>query len=140
MRLAGYIVVLAVLFLFSNMKLIAADTFTPVYNLSVVYAEKGQCGEAIKILKELLKGRENSPSLHFNLGVCYYKEGLSKEAIYEFKKVLSLSPDDYNSHFNLGIIYYEKKDYKKAREHFRRALEINDKDPLVRCWVERVGK
>lgn len=121
-----------VFFVFSNAKLMSMDTTTPLYNLSVIYAQKSRYDDAIEISKDLLKTNRNLPAVHFNLGVCFYGKKMADAAVYEFQQALRFNPNDYDSHFNLGFIFYEKKDYKKSLEEFKASLRGNDKDGSAR--------
>jgi tetratricopeptide (TPR) repeat protein len=137
-RLAGYAVLTALFFIFSNAKFTAADTVTPLYNLSVIYAKKGMYDESMDISRRLLERRKDLPAAHFNLGVCYYGKNMFEEAIGEFRQTLRFNPDDYNSRFNLGLIYYQKKDYAKALDEFNRALAIDNRDAVLYYSIGRV--
>lgn len=108
-RLKIYAAALAVFLLFSNARVMAVDTVTPLYNLSVIYAQKGLYDKAIDITRELLAVHPDMAAAHFNLGVCYYAKGMTDEAAAEFKEALRLNPRDRNSRYNLSVIRRQRK-------------------------------
>ncbi|OIO79428.1 MAG: hypothetical protein COW11_05480 [Candidatus Omnitrophica bacterium CG12_big_fil_rev_8_21_14_0_65_43_15] len=126
-------------FVFSNVRAISADSTTPLYNLSVIYAKKEMYDEAIGISKKLLKQDWQLPMVHFNLGVCYYGKKEMPEAISEFKQALLLSPEHHDSHFNLGMIYYnETKDLVLALREFKLSIRGNEKDLAAHYWIGKI--
>jgi len=133
-----YAVFLAVFLVFSNVTVISADTCTPLYNLSVIYAKKGMYDEAIDVSKRLLKQDWGLPMVHFNMGVCFYGKKMINEAVYEFKEAIRLNPHDYDSHFNLGLIYYGQKDFKTAFKEFKASLRGGEKDFASYYWLGRI--
>jgi tetratricopeptide (TPR) repeat protein len=137
-RVALYAAFLLVFLAFSNVTVISADTCTPLYNLSVIYARRGMYDEAIGVSKKLLKQGWSMPMVHFNLGVCFYGKKMHKEAAVEFNEAVRLNPKDYDSHFNLGLIYYEQKDIKKAFKEFEASLRGSDKDLASHYWLGKI--
>lgn len=139
-HLAAYILVFLVFFIFSNIKIIAADNFTPMYNLAVIYEKNGSYDKAIDVSEKLLKQKWELPMVHFNLGVCFYQKKMAAEAQKEFQETLKFNPNDKDSHFNLGIIYYENKNYKDALQEFESSIRGSDKDIASYYWIGKIYK
>lgn len=137
-QLKLYAVFLAIFLIFSNVTVISADTCTPLYNLSVIYAKKGMYDEAIDVSKRLLSQGWSMPMVHFNMGVCFYGKKMPRDAVFEFNEAIRLNPKDYDSHFNLGLIYYDQKDLKRAFEEFEASLRGGEKDLASHYWLGKI--
>jgi len=92
--------------------------------LAVIYYQRGQLDEAIRVFGILAADKADDPHFHSNLGVVYMQKGLLDAAIKEFKTAVTLAPAYHEAYANLGLAFTKKKQLKDARQAYEHALRI----------------
>jgi protein O-mannosyl-transferase len=87
--------------------------------------ERGDLGEAFKVLLEGMKINPLEPKLHNNIGVIFARTGKLDQAEKEFRKEIEMNPEYSDAYFNLGILYGEKGEWPRMEEMWRKTLEID---------------
>jgi len=90
-----------------------------------VLAESGKSAEAIKILQDMLTGKEDDQKVYAGMVQIYQRDKKFKDA----EKVLLSSEKYYKNNeaynFMLGSIYERQKEFDKAETVFKKILESN---------------
>ena len=85
-------------------------------------ADRSDEGEAV--LRELLRGQQDHPELHFYLGnALNYKKQLSA-AVAEWRAAIRLKPDFPTAHNNLGVALQDQGKLPEAVVEFREAIRL----------------
>jgi len=109
-----------------------------LYNLGVMYMEKGDNVRAIQTLKacigyiketgltkvNLAMYADSYLGATTNLGFIYTQLGMYNDAEKVLKEALKFRPDDLDANCNLGTTYYVMGDFEKASEQMRRCADI----------------
>lgn len=95
-----------------------------LYNLGVLYSEKGEYEKAILYFEKFLEAEPDSSDVYVNIGILYRKLNRPSEAELYLKKAVELDDNPVVPFFALADIYEEKKDYKKAVELYGKLEEI----------------
>ncbi|MDP9193948.1 MAG: tetratricopeptide repeat protein [Acidobacteriota bacterium] len=88
-------------------------------------AQSGNTEEAIRSLKEALKGDEDRPETEFNLGIFLAGRGRTEEAIVHYERALAARPNLTAAWIRLGTARRECGNLQGAIDAYRRALEID---------------
>ncbi|MFH0774310.1 MAG: DUF2723 domain-containing protein [bacterium] len=96
-----------------------------LYSLGLVYKDKGELDEALKIFKALGDRADG----HYGLGMVYQKRGEFDKAILEYKKAIELDPTKIFLHHSLGAVLLEMGNYEEAVSAFKGAISYQPNDP-----------
>jgi tetratricopeptide (TPR) repeat protein len=99
-----------------------------MYNLSVVYGEKGDSKNAKEIVSRALKLDPKNPLLQASLGNVLIDEQNYAKAKVLYERIVDVKPDFDIAHFNLGVINYEERNLDEAEKNYLDVLRINPKD------------
>ncbi|PRR76470.1 hypothetical protein [Clostridium thermopalmarium] len=75
------------------------------YNIALLYFNEGRDEDAIKILKECIKLKDNIIKYHRTLGVVYLTNGKHDEGIKEVRTAFKLNENDILTLNNAGCYY-----------------------------------
>lgn len=99
------------------------------FGLGLVYLERRDSANAVKVFKRLvkLKGAFESEHKHlFNeFGIQLRKSQLFAEALKYYARAMEFSKDDEHLYYNMGRALFEKNDPAKAKRFLDKALRIN---------------
>ena len=97
---------------------------SPMYyvNLSEVYRQLKQPGEALQIVERGLAENQDQLELYDALGVALADLNRQEEAVTAFREALTHSPNDSNSNYNLGMSLLVLGRQDEAHEAFKRSL------------------
>ena len=95
----------------------------PYIDIAIMYAEKGRFNDAISVIEDGLKIKEDSMLLWI-LGRAYYKRGNYLRAKELLEKANSIDPEFYFSYNDLGIVLMKLKKFGDANAAFTVALAI----------------
>jgi tetratricopeptide (TPR) repeat protein len=95
----------------------------PYIDISIMYVEKGRLNDAISVIEDGLKIKEDSMLL-WMLGRAYYKKGNYLRAKELLEKTNSIDPEFYFSYNDLGIVLMKLKKFGDANAAFTVALAI----------------
>jgi len=109
-----------------------------LYNLGVMYMEKGDNVKAIQTLKTSIRYIKSTGLTKVNLamysdaylgattnlGLIYTQLGMYNEAVEILKEALKFKPDDLDANCNLATAYYVMGDFEKASEQMRQCANI----------------
>ncbi len=110
-----------------------------LYNLGVMYREKGDYAKAVPILKRALAYIKATGYTKVNLamysdayvgscvnlGLIYTRIGMYEEAIKILKEAIQFKPRDLDANYNLGNVYYVMGDIEKASEQMRKFINLD---------------
>jgi Flp pilus assembly protein TadD len=101
------------------------DVFASV-NLSNVYCRQGRFGEAVEILKEVIKKDPQNAVAHNYIAIALGKQGNTREAEEFFQRSIMLNGNYSNAHFNLAVMYAntEPPSLELARKHYEMAKSL----------------
>ncbi len=93
--------------------------------------------ESIRIYRQIIKIKPNSPEAHFWLGYLYEEEGDRNKAIRQWRKTLELDPDHVDTLNALGYTYAEEGIKLDAAENLvKKALELK---PGIAAYLDSLG-
>lgn len=109
-----------------------------LYNLGVMYMEKGDSVKAIQTLKTSIRYIKSTGLTKVNLamysdaylgattnlGLIYTQVGMYNDAVKILKEALKFRADDLDANCNLATTYYVMGDLEKAIEQMRRCIEV----------------
>ena len=112
---------------------------TLLYNLGVMYIQKGNYPGAIESMRnsiKYIKGtgytrvnliiyKEAYMGASVNLGMIYTRVGLYNEAVKVLTEAIQFRPDDVDANYNLGVAYYLMGDMDKAASQMRRCIDLD---------------
>gem|GEM_PF-1484935 len=118
---------------------------TLLYNLGMMYMEKGNYADAVQFLKSSLDYIKSTgltkanlamyPEVYMgastNLGLVYARVGMYNEAIAVLKEAIQFRPDDLDANIDLGTVFYAMGDVDKAIEQMKRCIELDPKNASV---------
>ncbi len=96
-----------------------------LYNLGVMYQEKGDWQEAINYFQKVLETRPKADQPHLGIGLSYKKMGDFAKAEEYYKKALELDPNESKTYEALAAVYLATKQYEKAIPFVRQAVEYH---------------
>lgn len=99
-----------------------------MYNLSIVYSEKGSPENAKRVLNSALKLDPKNPLLQASLGNVLIDEQNYDKAKVLYERIVDVKPDFDIGHFNLGVINYQERNLGEAKKNYTDVLKINPKD------------
>jgi tetratricopeptide (TPR) repeat protein len=99
-----------------------------MYNLSVIYGEKGNTEDAKKVLKSALKLDPKNPLLQASLGNVMIDEQKYDKAKVLYERIVEVKPDFDIGHFNLGVINYQERNLKEAKKNYTDVLKLKPDD------------
>jgi len=95
----------------------------PYIDIAIMYVERGRLNDAISVIEDGLKTKED-PMLLWILGRAYYKKGNFLRAKELLEKANSMDPEFYFSYNDLGIVLMKLKKFGDANAAFTVALAI----------------
>jgi Tfp pilus assembly protein PilF len=90
--------------------------------LGVVYTQRGQFDEAIRVLERALVSNPFSGETFNTLAVAYMQKGLLETSEDMLLTALQINPDDAIARVNMGLLYTLWERYPEAVENFEAAL------------------
>ncbi len=99
-----------------------------MYNLSVVYSDKGSNKEAKQVLDKALKLDPKNPLLQASLGNVLIDEQKLDKAKVLYERIVDVKPDFDIAHFNLGVINYQERNLDEAERNYLDVLRISPND------------
>lgn len=106
--------------------------------LGVIYIEERKYDEAIKILEEDVKRKENYTKL-FHLGRAYYGKGSDKEALETWLRAYKLAPDYLPLNVDLALLYSDHKNYTEAKKYYLNAIKLGGLDSVDAKLIQNMG-
>ena len=114
------------------------DAPASLYNLGVMYGEKGDYAKAKQSLQACLKYINSTaytrinlamyPEIYMgaatNLGLIHTRSGMYDEAVKVLKAAIEFKADDVNANLNLANAYYLMGDMEKAIAQMRKCLKL----------------
>ena len=95
----------------------------PYIDIAIMLVERGKLNEAVSVIEDGLKVKED-PMLLWILGRTYYKKGNFLRAKELLEKANSMDPEFYFSYNDLGIVLMKLKKFGDANAAFTVALAI----------------
>jgi tetratricopeptide (TPR) repeat protein len=110
-----------------------AITFDPrnvkaMYNLSVIYGEKGNSSAAKDVLAKALKIEPKNPLLQASLGNVLIDEQKYDKAKVLYERIVDVKPDFDIAHFNLGVINFEERNLDESKKNYEAVLQLKPGD------------
>jgi tetratricopeptide (TPR) repeat protein len=96
-----------------------------LHMLGVAEFQEKNFGEAIRLISQATKLKNDSHLMHFNLGNALRAAGQLEDASNAFRAALALSPDDLEALKNLGNTYKERNMMAEAISCYDQLLEAN---------------
>jgi len=84
------------------------------FNLSGIYAEKGNYQKAMECLKRYEAIKPNAPSLLLNIAWLYWRMGQQEEALEKDKEILRIDPGNLFALEDLAINYAYREEYTET--------------------------
>jgi Flp pilus assembly protein TadD len=125
-----------------SLRIMPGDVFASV-NLSNVYCRQGRFGEAVEILKEVIKKDPQNAVAHNYIAIALGKQGNTREAEEFFQRSIMLNGNYSNAHFNLAVMYAntEPPSLELARKHYEMAKSLGaEPDSVMERRLDGVGK
>ena len=95
----------------------------PYIDIAIMYVEKGRLNDAISVIEDGLRIKED-PMLYWILGRTYYQKGNYQRAKELLERANSMDPEFYFSYNDLGIVLMKLKKFGDANAAFTVALAI----------------
>lgn len=99
-----------------------------MYNLSIIYGEKGNDAGAKEVLAKALKLEPKNPLLQASLGNIMIDEQKFDRAKELYERIVDVKPDFDIAHFNLGVINFEQKNLDEAKKNYEDDLNLKPGD------------
>ena len=96
-----------------------------LHMLGVAEFQEKNFGEAIRLISQAIKFKNDSHLMHFNLGNALRAAGQLEDASNAFRTALALNPDDLEALKNLGNTYKERNIMAEAISCYDQLLEAN---------------
>jgi predicted Zn-dependent protease len=125
-----------------SLRIMPGDVFASV-NLSNVYCRQGRFGEAVEILKEVIKKDPQNAVAHNYIAIALGKQGNTREAEEFFQRSIMLNGNYSNAHFNLAVMYAntEPPSLELARKHYEMAKSLGaEPDSVMERRLDGVAK
>lgn len=125
-----------------SLRIMPGDVFASV-NLSNVYCRQGRFGEAVEILKEVIKKDPQNAVAHNYIAIALGKQGNTREAEEFFQRSIMLNGNYSNAHFNLAVMYAntEPPSLELARKHYKMAKSLGaEPDSVMERRLDGVAK
>jgi predicted Zn-dependent protease len=125
-----------------SLRLMPGDVFASV-NLSNVYCRQGRFGEAVEILKEVIKKDPQNAVAHNYIAIALGKQGDTREAEEFFQRSIMLNGNYSNAHFNLAVMYAntEPPSLELARKHYEMAKSLGaEPDRVMERRLDGIAK
>ena len=104
-----------------------------LYNLGIIYSNRGEYERSNATFQELLGVNPTYPLAHSGIGFNLEKLGKFKAAVEEYTLELKRSPDSYNVWLGLGINQGKSGDLASAIQSLQKASELDRSRPEP--WV-----
>ena len=125
-----------------SLRIMPGDVFASV-NQSNVYCRQGRFGEAVEILKEVIKKDPQNAVAHNYIAIALGKQGNAREAEEFFQRSIMLNGNYSNAHFNLAVMYAntEPPSLELARKHYEMAKSLGaEPDSVMERRLDGVSK
>jgi tetratricopeptide (TPR) repeat protein len=106
--------------------------------LGVIYIEERKYDEAIKILEEDVKRKENYTKL-FHLGRAYYGKGSDKEALETWLRAYKLAPDYLPLNVDLALVNISLNNFSEAKKYYLNAIKLGGLDSVDAKLIQNMG-
>lgn len=108
-----------------------------LYNLAIIYANRGEYEKSNATFQELLKVNPTYPLAHSGMGFNLEKLGKYSEAVLEYEQEVNRSPESYNVWLGLGINQGKSGQLEKAIVSLQKAavLDPSRPEPFVNMGV-----
>ena len=106
----------------------------PYIDIAIMYVEKGRLNDAVSVIEDGLKIKED-PMLLWILGRTYYKKGNYSRAKELLEKANSMDPEFYFSYNDLGIVLMKLNKFGDANAAFTVALAIHPDSAEINCNI-----
>jgi tetratricopeptide (TPR) repeat protein len=104
---------------------------TALFNLAVIYEEKGERSKAKECYQEVMSVDPNHFKSKVNLAILLDKEGRGADALDFYREALHANPRDARIHHNLGINMKRAGRLEDALKYYKRAIELDPENSLV---------
>jgi tetratricopeptide (TPR) repeat protein len=104
------------------------------HEMATVLMDMGRPGEAIPMLREVVKAEADNLDAWVDLGNCYATKGIYSESEKALDKALELDATDLMANYHMAALRAAQGDTERCFESLRLAAKA-DKD-RVRAWVE----
>jgi Flp pilus assembly protein TadD len=99
-----------------------------LYNLGMVYSDRGELERSIQLLRRLLRLAPDHTNGHIALGVALTRNGEMNDAVRQFEIAISHEPNNALAHRNLGATLGKLGRKEDAVRELRLATELNPDD------------
>jgi tetratricopeptide (TPR) repeat protein len=110
---------------------ILPDFEHPLYNLGVLYYEKGDTANSLAQYLQTLKYFPRHVNACNNIGVIYFNRHQPDSALFYFEKALAADSNNIGALGNIGAIYQNKGEFQKAIDYYERTIAI---DPFANVY------
>lgn len=116
---------------------VTQDNETALFNLGVIYQDRGDLDAALAKYRAALQLLERRSDPRYNLSRALVHNNLgnvaadlrdSDEATREYRAAIDLIPQYSGAHVNLGQLYAQQKEWKSALEEFENAIRAQPRD------------
>ncbi len=106
--------------------------------LARYYIRNKNFSEALRTLKEGLKGNAGDAVLYNIMGTAYLGSGDTEKGIEYFRKAIASGQDFFSPYFNLAVVYISKGEKEKALAEYKRVLGIDAKNVAAMIMIARL--
>lgn len=130
MKTTSLRVIAIALLLLLNGVVIAADDFKDLNDEGSAEYDKGNFGEAAKLLEDARNKKPGDPTVNFNLGNVYHQQGDYEKADETYLNATMAEDSSMRAHafYNIGNTHFRGGDYQKALDAYKRSLDFNPND------------
>jgi tetratricopeptide (TPR) repeat protein len=107
------------------------DDTVILYNLGMVYSDRGELARALACLSRLLELEPKNVNGRVALGTALMRQGSSAQALAELRRAVDDDPANPWAQRNLGAALLNMKQPEEGIAHVRRATELNPADLLA---------
>jgi parallel beta-helix repeat protein len=102
-------------------------------------SNKGNHGEAIRILSKVLTNDPRNHRAWFLLGMSHYQMGNAAEALKSMEKAVAIDGNNVGYHYNLGLAHNDTGNGAKAEEEWRKVLSLDPQNQNAKMLLEMYG-
>ncbi|MBO6256514.1 tetratricopeptide repeat protein [bacterium] len=99
-----------------------------LYNLGLVYYEKRDYKNEIKVLERAAQLSDSDYEIYFMLGLAYKNIFEFEKAERAYLRAIALEPENSKTYYNLAIVYLSLNQPEKAIENFKICIDKNPDD------------
>ncbi len=108
-----------------------ADNSAALLTRALLYAEKGDRKEALRLLRAILKREPQHTAALYNVATLAAQEGELSAAAAAFARFIALRPDYARAYYELGVVRYRQRQYESALEIAAQGIALEPDDANV---------